>query len=107
MLSAVFLPLLVFLVPLHVGAALLILLIMTIASVLNHAGWELFPESWMRGLLGRYIITTHHNLHHTNYKVNFGLYFRLWDKLMGTDVIESAYPHLRSDADTLPAKYAG
>ena len=94
-LTAVFLPAVVFVVPLHVGAALAVLMIMTIASVLNHAGWEIFPTSWMRGLFGRHIITaTHHNLHHTNYRVNFGLYFRFWDKLMGTDVMESAYPHL-------------
>jgi lathosterol oxidase len=94
-LTAVFLPALVFVIPLHAGAALAILMIMTIASVLNHAGWEIFPTSWMRGFLGRHVITaTHHNLHHTNYKVNFGLYFRFWDKLMGTDVMESASPHL-------------
>jgi len=94
-LTAVFLPALVFFIPLHAGAALAVLMIMTIASVLNHAGWEIFPTSWMRGFLGRHVITaTHHNLHHTNYKVNFGLYFRFWDKLMGTDVMETAYPHL-------------
>ena len=98
-LSAVFLPAVVFFVPLHVGAALFILLFMTIASVLNHTGWEIFPTSWIRGFLGRHIITaTHHNLHHTNFRVNYGLYFRFWDRLMGTDVMESAYPHLGDDA---------
>ncbi len=103
LLTAAFLPILVFFIPLHVGAALLVLMIMTIASVLNHAGWEVFPESWLRGFLGRHVITaTHHNLHHTNYRVNYGLYFRFWDRLMGTDVMESAYPHLRTE--TSPAE---
>jgi lathosterol oxidase len=100
-LSAVFLPALVFVIPLHVGGALFILVLMTIASVLNHTGWEIFPTRWMRGFLGQHVITaTHHNLHHTNYRVNFGLYFRFWDKLMGTDVMESAYPHLMPEAET-------
>ena len=101
-LNAFFLPVIVFFVPLHVGAALFILTVMTVASVLNHTGWEIFPSSWMRGPLGRHVITaSHHNLHHTKFKVNFGLYFRFWDKVMGTDVMESAYPHLQPDAGEL------
>jgi sterol desaturase/sphingolipid hydroxylase (fatty acid hydroxylase superfamily) len=105
-LGAVFLPAVVFFVPLHVGAALFILVLMTVASVLNHTGWEIFPKSWMRGPLGQHVITAmHHDLHHHNYKVNFGLYFRFWDKLMGTDVMESAYPDLHPEAEK--AKVAG
>lgn len=99
-LNAIFLPAIVFFVPLHVGGALFILTFMTIVSVLNHTGWEVFPNSWMRGLFGRHVISaTHHNLHHTNYRINFGLYFRFWDRLMGTDVMESAYPHLQPDTE--------
>ncbi len=102
-LTAFFLPLLVFVIPLHAGAALFILILMTIASVLNHTGWEIFPTSWIRGFLGRHVITaTHHNLHHTNYKVNYGLYFRFWDRLMGTDVMESVYPHLKPETEPEP-----
>lgn len=94
-LTALFLPALAFVIPLHVGAALFVLMLMTVASVLNHTGWEIFPDSWLRGPLGKHVITaTHHNLHHRNYKVNFALYFRFWDKVMGTDVMEDAYPHL-------------
>ena len=104
---AVFLPAVVFVVPLHVGAALFILMLMTVASVINHAGWEIFPASWMRGPFGRHAITAlHHNLHHGNYRVNFGLYFRFWDRIMGTDVMESAYPHLNAQAKPRPAATA-
>ena len=28
---------------------------------------------------------THHQLHHDKYNCNYGLYFRLWDRLLGTD----------------------
>ncbi len=95
LLTAVFLPLIVFFVPLHIWGAMFILTLMTVASVLNHTGWEIFPTSWMRGFLGKHVITaTHHNLHHHNFRVNYGLYFRFWDRVMGTDVMESAYPHL-------------
>ncbi|MBA3838282.1 MAG: sterol desaturase family protein, partial [Zymomonas sp.] len=29
--------------------------------------------------------TTHHDLHHTEGRYNFGLYFTWWDRLMGTE----------------------
>ncbi|GAB4521186.1 MAG: sterol desaturase family protein [Parvularculaceae bacterium] len=84
--GAVFLPALVFVIPLHVGAALALLTIMTVTSVTNHAGYEIFPRSWMRGPFGRHLITaTHHDLHHRKFSCNYALYFRFWDKLMGTD----------------------
>jgi lathosterol oxidase len=101
--GAVLLPLVAFVLPLHVGAALAVLTIMTVASVLNHVGWEVFPDRWVRGAFGRHIITaTHHNLHHHDYDINFGLYFRFWDKVMGTDVMETRYPHLQKAAVSTP-----
>lgn len=100
--GAILLPAVAFILPLHIGTALTVLMIMTIASVLNHVGWEVFPDHWIKGTFGRHIITaTHHNVHHHDYNVNFGLYFRFWDRLMGTDVMEARYPHL--DAGTAAA----
>ncbi|MEL7544195.1 MAG: sterol desaturase family protein [Pseudomonadota bacterium] len=93
--GAVLLPAVAFVLPLHVGAAVAVLVIMTIASVLNHVGWEVLPDRMIKGVFGRHIITaTHHNLHHHDYGVNYGLYFRFWDRVMGTDVMEERYPHL-------------
>ncbi len=85
--SAWFLPALALFIPVHVGVVLILLTIMTLNAVLNHAGWELYPQSWIhKGWWGRHMITaTHHNLHHTKFTGNYGLYFRFWDKLMGTD----------------------
>jgi sterol desaturase/sphingolipid hydroxylase (fatty acid hydroxylase superfamily) len=61
-------------------------MLMTINSVFNHAGWEVYPKRWVDGWWGRHIITaSHHNLHHTKYRGNYGLYFRFWDKVCGTD----------------------
>ena len=74
---------------------LIILTLMTICSVLNHTGYEILPRWWINGFLGRHLISAaHHNLHHQRYRCNYALYFRFWDKLMGTDIMEEAYDFL-------------
>lgn len=84
--GAVVIPLLVFLVPIHVAALGMVLAIMTLMGVTNHMGWELFPRFVHRGPLGAWLITaSHHQRHHQLYACNYGLYFRLWDRLCGTD----------------------
>ena len=84
--SAWLLPVMALFIPIHVGVALALLMVMTINAVFNHAGWEVYPQSWVRGFWGRHVITaSHHNLHHTKFKGNYGLYFRFWDKVCGTD----------------------
>jgi sterol desaturase/sphingolipid hydroxylase (fatty acid hydroxylase superfamily) len=80
-------PAMVFLVPIHVGALGLVLTIATFMAVTNHMGFEIFPKSWVHGWFGRHVITaSHHDLHHSRYNSNYGLYFRFWDRLFGTDV---------------------
>lgn len=84
--SAWLLPVMALFVPIHWATALIILMLMTINSVFNHAGWEVYPKRWIDGWWGRHIITaSHHNLHHTRFTGNYGLYFRFWDKVCGTD----------------------
>lgn len=84
--GAVVIPALVFLIPIHVGGLAVVLSIMTIMGVTNHMGWEMFPRFMVRGPMGGWLITaTHHQRHHDEYRGNYGLYFRFWDKLCGTD----------------------
>ncbi len=84
--GAFIVPALVCLLPLHVGVVLAVLLVMTVMGVTNHMGWELFPARLVRGKAGNWLITaTHHQLHHDRYHCNYGLYFRVWDRLCGTD----------------------
>jgi sterol desaturase/sphingolipid hydroxylase (fatty acid hydroxylase superfamily) len=84
--SAWFIPALAFIIPIHMGTFLALLVVMTFNSVANHAGWEIWPRSWLDGPVGRHLITArHHNLHHTRFSRNYGLYFRFWDRLMNTD----------------------
>lgn len=84
--GAIVIPLLVIAVPIHIGALAVVLLIMTVMGVSNHVGWEMFPKWVVEGRLGRWLITaTHHQRHHDEYRGNYGLYFRFWDKACGTD----------------------
>jgi sterol desaturase/sphingolipid hydroxylase (fatty acid hydroxylase superfamily) len=86
------LPALTFFVPIHPAVILVLLTIMTMMAVFNHCGWEVFPD-WMvlRGPIAANLITaTHHNAHHTHFDRNFGLYFRFWDRVMGTDLAPEA-----------------
>jgi lathosterol oxidase len=84
--GALVIPALVFVVPIHVAALGVVLSIMTLMGVTNHMGWEMFPKPMVRGRVGQWVITaTHHQRHHRDYRCNYGLYFRLWDRLCGTD----------------------
>jgi sterol desaturase/sphingolipid hydroxylase (fatty acid hydroxylase superfamily) len=84
--GAVVIPALVLVIPLHVAALGLVLTIMTIMGVTNHMGWELFPRRLVEGRAGGWLITaTHHQRHHAEYRCNYGLYFRFWDRVCGTD----------------------
>ncbi len=92
--GALVIPVLVFVLPLHVGVVLMVLLTMTLMGVINHMGWELFPAPLLHGRAGRWLITaTHHQLHHHRYNCNYGLYFRIWDRLCGTDHGLGAFAH--------------
>ena len=84
--GAVVIPLLVFVIPIHVAALGLVLGIMTVMGVTNHMGWEVFPRFMWRGAVGGWLITaSHHQRHHAEYRCNYGLYFRFLDRLCGTD----------------------
>ena len=84
--GALVIPLLTFVVPIHVGILGLVLTIMTVMGIANHMGWEMFPHRVVHGRLGKWLITaSHHERHHREYRCNYGLYFRHWDRMCGTD----------------------
>ena len=84
--GAVVIPVLVFLVPIHVAMLGVVLTVMTIMGVTNHMGWEMFPRALVHSRAGQWLITaSHHHRHHEHYQCNYGLYFRFWDRLCGTD----------------------
>jgi sterol desaturase/sphingolipid hydroxylase (fatty acid hydroxylase superfamily) len=99
--GAIVIPALVFLIPIHVAALGGVLSIMTIMGVGNHMGWEIFPRSIVHGTFGKWLITaTHHEKHHQAYRGNYGLYFRFWDRLCGTDLGLGHFAHERAGRST-------
>ncbi|WP_212004904.1 sterol desaturase family protein [Chitinophaga sp. HK235] len=72
--------------PLHPLTVLLFTITGFIINVYGHLGYELMPR-WLRHSWLFEVINTsvHHNLHHRKFKGNYGLYFRVWDRLMGTE----------------------
>jgi Delta7-sterol 5-desaturase len=56
-------------------------------NVMSHLGYEFLPRWLLRVPLLRWINTsTFHNLHHTSYRGNYALMFRLWDRVLGTEL---------------------
>lgn len=80
-LQAIIIPLIVMVVPIHLYALIFLLTFMTLSSVVNHLGVEIYPAWFHRYWLGRLIIgATHHSLHHKQFRYNYGLYFTFWDR---------------------------
>jgi len=80
-LQFLFFPLVVFVIPFHYMVLLTVLMILTLSAVINHSGVEIFRKKFLtRHLIG----STHHDLHHTEFQTNFGLYLTWWDRLMKT-----------------------
>ncbi len=84
--QAIFLPLIVLVLPIQGYIFLLLLMVMTLSATINHAGVEIYPRGFARHRIWRWIIgATHHDLHHKQARYNFGLYFTFWDKWMDTE----------------------
>lgn len=57
-----------------------------VRNAIGHSGHELAWSGFTRShLTGWLTTTTHHDLHHTEGRYNFGLYFTWWDRLLGTE----------------------
>ena len=78
--------LLAFVLPLHPSVLILFTITSFIINVYGHLGYEVMPKSFRHSFLFGIINTSvYHNLHHSKFKGNYGLYFRWWDRLMGTE----------------------
>lgn len=79
-------PLIAFTIPIHPLAMMAFMVWQISFNVLGHCGHELFPSWFVRSWCGRILNTpTHHAMHHEKFRANFGLYFNVWDRLMGTN----------------------
>ena len=72
--------------PLHPFSVIAFSVISLMINVYGHLGFEIMPRSLRNSFLFNIINTSvYHNLHHSKFRGNYGLYFRWWDKLMGTE----------------------
>jgi sterol desaturase/sphingolipid hydroxylase (fatty acid hydroxylase superfamily) len=79
-------PLIVFTIPTHPIAFATFMAWQLAFNVLGHCGYEILPRWFLRSGAGVVLNSvTHHALHHEKFTANFGLYFNVWDRLMGTN----------------------
>jgi Delta7-sterol 5-desaturase len=85
-LQFIFIPVAIMIIPIHYYGLAIVLTIMTLSAVINHAGVEIFPKNFISHPLGKWLIgSTHHDLHHKEFRSNYGLYLTFWDKWMKTE----------------------
>ncbi|MES2569508.1 MAG: sterol desaturase family protein [Verrucomicrobiota bacterium] len=83
--AAIF-PLAVTVMPMHPFAFALFMLWQITFNIIGHTGYEFHPRWLMDSFLGRILNTpTNHIQHHEKLRGNYGLYFNVWDRLMGTN----------------------
>ncbi len=73
-------PVIIFCIPWHQNALIVFVTFMTLYDVYIHLGYnieQLYLGKWQNS-------AADHNYHHQNARVNYGLYFTFWDRLMGT-----------------------
>jgi sterol desaturase/sphingolipid hydroxylase (fatty acid hydroxylase superfamily) len=101
--QGLFVPLYVMTMPGVTGPAVIAFLVVEILhNTAIHSGLELFPRrlvshpvfGWLAG-------ATHHDIHHGTSSCNYGLYFRFWDRMMGTEHRQFVpiYEYIRSPAN--------
>ena len=78
----------VLIVPVPLPALMILQLVGLFNNIKSHLGYELYPQFFQRTWL-RYLVTsTHHSVHHTRFRGNYGLHFRFWDLICGTELPE-------------------
>lgn len=86
MVQAGIFPLTALLFPIHPIAFGIFMGWQMINNVLGHSGFEFYPKALMNGLMGRIFNTpTNHIMHHEHPGGNYGIYFNIWDRIMGTN----------------------
>ncbi len=80
-----FFAMLIWLVPMHPAALFAYLMFDGLVNAAGHCGHELVPRAIRQNpRLWFLAAVVHHDLHHSRFNYNFGQYFTVWDRLMGT-----------------------
>ena len=84
--EALIAPIILFVIPMHISALLAFSILAFMINVYGHLGFEIAPKWFRHSFLFEIVNTSvHHNMHHKKFKGNYGLYFRVWDRIMGTE----------------------
>jgi ring-1,2-phenylacetyl-CoA epoxidase subunit PaaE len=75
----------IFLMPISAMAIGTVHILGLLNNIKSHLGYEFYPR-WFENTPLKYLAnSTHHNLHHTRYNGNYGLFFTFWDRWLGTE----------------------
>ena len=81
-----------FTIPVHTIHLMWFFVFSLVYNVYGHLGFEIYPKGFNKHWLGKWVNTSvSHNQHHQFFTGNYGLYFTIWDRMMGT---------MRSDYDS-------
>jgi sterol desaturase/sphingolipid hydroxylase (fatty acid hydroxylase superfamily) len=84
--QALIFPIAVTIMPMHPLAFVAFMVWQISFNVIGHTGYEIWPRWLMDTWLGKFVNTpTNHAMHHEFLRGNYGLYFNIWDRLMGTN----------------------
>lgn len=98
-----FFALLVLIVPLHPAVLLSYFIFDGLVNAAGHCGYELVPAKYRNHPLLKYTnAVTHHDLHHSRFSYNFGQYFNVWDRVMGTFLDSTGIPLVSTKAAVAP-----
>lgn len=74
------------LMPISMSALGIMQVLGTFNNLKSHLGYELFPNFFRIAPFNMLVTATNHSLHHTQYNGNYGLFFRFWDIVCGTEL---------------------
>lgn len=78
-------PLLLFTIPLHPYSLFAFLLYDLVVNTAGHSGIEFLPPKFSGSWYFKWQnAVTHHDMHHSKTNCNYGLYFNIWDRFLGT-----------------------
>lgn len=84
--QALIFPIVMFGMPMHPLAFVIFMGWQIAFNVAGHSGYEIHPRWLMDSWWGKVINTpTNHAMHHEKMRGNYGLYFNIWDRIMGTN----------------------
>lgn len=86
LLEAMVAPIILLFIPMNIAALIIFGFVSFAFNVYGHLGYEIAPKWFRHSFLFQLMVTsTHHNIHHAKFKGNYGLYFRIWDRIMETE----------------------